>query len=158
MRPYQLFYPFMAIATVIISIILLLPQQVPAGSLNPSAPPRPTMKTLDEIPPTWSQKLDSTNGSTSPLIQGCGSSRFECIWNEGSPISTPQAVLDKETGLVWERSPHTEKMNWVEVFTHCYLLEVSDRKGWRLPTVEELASLVDTDNYSPLASKWSSIH
>jgi hypothetical protein len=74
-----------------------------AGDLEPTDPPGATMKTLDEIPPTWSQKLDSTNGSSSAPWIGCGSDRFECLWPEGAPIPSPQAVLDKETGLVCER-------------------------------------------------------
>ena len=35
-----------------------------AGDLEPSAPPGPTLRSLDEIPPAWSERLDSTNGST----------------------------------------------------------------------------------------------
>ena len=59
---------------------ILFPVYIMAGSLDPSASPGPTMKTLNEIPPTWSQKLDSTNGSTVTTRKGCGSSRFNCIW------------------------------------------------------------------------------
>jgi uncharacterized protein DUF1566 len=59
------------------------------------------------------------------------------------------AVLDRETGLVWEQSPSTSNFTWVDALTHCYFLEVGGRKGWRLPTIEELASLVNTSNSSP---------
>jgi hypothetical protein len=59
------------------------------------------------------------------------------------------AVLDKETGLVWEQSPSTSTFDWVNALAHCYPLELGGRKGWRPPTVEELASLVDTSNSSP---------
>lgn len=117
--------------------------ELSAGDLEPSSPPGPTMKTLDEIPPPWSQLLDSTNGNTSPLFLGCNSSRFECVMSEGSPIPLPKAVLDKETGLVWERSPHTSQFNWQEAYTHCLFRNVGGRYGWRLPAAEELYSLSD---------------
>jgi hypothetical protein len=120
-----------------------------AGDLEPGAPPGPTMKSLDEIPPTWSQRLDSTDGSTIPITFGCDSSRFECIWSEGSPVPLPRAVLDKETGLVWERSPSYTDEPWDIAVVLCHALEIGGRFGWRLPTVEELASLIDRSQASP---------
>ena len=72
------------------------------------------------------------------------------------------AVLDNETGLVWEQGPSIETFCWtisasspcvgatglVDALSHCYQLEVGGRKGWRVPTIEELASLVDTSQPS----------
>jgi hypothetical protein len=59
------------------------------------------------------------------------------------------AFLDRETGLVWEKSPDSSGRGWHETPGHCYTREVGGRKGWRLPTIEELASLLDTSNSMP---------
>src|SRR5262245_16126723 len=70
-----------------------------------------------------------------------------------------EAVLDNETGLVWEQSPgdtdrdgdvdQDDALDWYSALSHCYKKAVGgriNRKGWRLPTIEELASLVDTSS------------
>lgn len=68
------------------------------------------------------------------------------------------AVLDKETGLVWEKTPSPNTggplgtalfTSWYAAIVHAYSTEVGGRKGWRLPTVEELASLVDSTQNNP---------
>ena len=117
------------IVTIMLAVLLCMPLVALAGSLEPTAPPGPTMKTLDEIPPIWSQKR--------PAAQ-----RFVIVLDGA-------AVLDKETGLVWEKSPDTTTRTWDDAVSHCYLKTVGGRKGWRLPTVEELESLIDTTQNSP---------
>ena len=55
-----------------------------------------------------------------------------------------QAVLDKETQLVWERSPDATVRNWRDANRNCSLLKtLGNRKGWRLPLAHELNSLVN---------------
>ncbi|MFO0855715.1 MAG: DUF1566 domain-containing protein [Planctomycetia bacterium] len=60
-----------------------------------------------------------------------------------------EGVLDKETGLVWEKSPDTTRRTWTNAIYYAYDKNVGGRKGWRLPTVEELASLVDPTRSNP---------
>ena len=108
---------------------IFLPGPVGAGDLEPPGPPGSTMKTLDQIPPTWSQKIP-------------GPDRFELVLDG-------EAVLDKETGLVWEQDPWTATDTWAGACNECYQKYVGGRGGWRLPTVEELASLADVTQNSP---------
>ena len=81
------------------------------------------------IPPAWYRKLSALE-------------RFQLVLGRA-------AVLDKETGLVWEKSPDATMRNWIDAIAYAYTKEVGGRKGWRLPTIEELASLIDTTQQHP---------
>ncbi len=124
----------LAIFLALFMIAFLATNQVSAQvsiAKRPSPPPPdPVMdklnlilEKLEQIPPTWSQKLSATE-------------RFEVVLNS-------QGVLDHETGLVWEKSPSTINTVWFGAQNTCNNLAVGNRKGWRAPTIQELASLVD---------------
>jgi hypothetical protein len=60
-----------------------------------------------------------------------------------------EAIFDKETGLVWEKSPTPGAVDWETAYQSCLNKIVDNRKGWRLPTVQELASLIDLTQSDP---------
>ncbi len=115
---------------VLTATILLMPVASIAGSLEPSAAPAPTMKTLDQIPPTWSMKLPAAD-------------RFVNLPDFNIPDMG--AVLDKETGLVWTKNANIWRIgySWYYAISTCRQFDFSGRRGWRLPTYEELSSLVE---------------
>jgi hypothetical protein len=76
-------------------------------------------------------------------IKGAG--RFLVLTNWASA-----AVLDKETGLVWERSPSPTPQTWSNARFACTALTTGNRKGWRLPSVHELESLIDPSQINPI--------
>lgn len=120
----------------VVAALFFLPAMLNAGSLEPSGPPAPTMRTLEEITPTWSKKLTCDVGNCP---------RFQVLADFNN-----EAVLDKETGLVWEKSPSTQTYDWYHAIqNNCNDKVVNNRRGWRLPTREELQSLVV---YDPLST------
>jgi len=94
------------------------------------------------LPQAWDKTLPANDpGGACPS----NSSRFTCVMGG-------TAVRDNETGLVWERSPDTDFHSWrlARGFAFgCTAREVGGRKGWRLPSFAELASLVDPSVAGP---------
>ena len=68
--------------------------------------------------------------------------RFELVMND-------EAVLDRETGLVWQRDTSNRTYTWYDAQSFCYIANIGGRKGWRPPTIEELATLVDPFKLDP---------
>jgi len=106
-------------------IVQLIPSRAYAGSLDPTAAPGPTMRTLEEQKPAWNRVIPAAQRFNDAL--------------DGT------AVLDKETGLVWAKAPDATQRAWQAAADYCADLALGGRKGWRLPTMEELASLIDTN-------------
>lgn len=92
-----------------------------AGSLEPPGPVSPTMKALSDVPSAWKSVITAV-------------SRFELVMNG-------EAVLDHETGLVWEQAPVEAALSWSAAVDTCFRKTLGSRRGWRLPAVEEMASL-----------------
>jgi hypothetical protein len=89
--------------------------------------------------PSWDQQIPSHQ-------------RFVVLSNWGNA-----AVLDSETGLVWETEPRSSPrfFSWYEAFAFgpsfsgCRYSTTGNRRGWRLPSVEELSSLMDPSQPNP---------
>ena len=84
--------------------------------------------------------IKPTSGSWDQILPA--SERFVLVMNG-------EGVLDKETGLVWENTSDTALRTWTSAIRHCYSHEVGGRKGWHLPTIEQLSSLVDSTQSNP---------
>ena len=111
-------------ATVVMAVLLaiVLPERGHAGQSS-------SIPILDKLPPTWSQKI--------PVDQ-----RFEVVLDG-------EAALDKETGLVWQLSTDELEIPWSSAITLCYDAEIGGRKGWHLPTLEQLMSLIEKNGEEP---------
>ena len=73
-------------------------------------------------------------------------------WKELPPgerwkvVFSGAGVLDRETGLVWEKSPGGDA-DWTAAVRSCAERSKSGRAGWHLPTVQELGSLAPLLNH-----------
>ena len=103
---------------------LLVPGRQAAAQITANGPYYAT--------PSWDQQL--------PPAQ-----RYVLLANWAS-----QAVLDRETGLVWMRTPKlTGTITWYKAMSDCQSLVLGNRAGWRLPTISELTSLFDFSTNPP---------
>ena len=75
--------------------------------------------------PSWDQTLPAAT-------------RFVVLANFNS-----EAVLDRETGLVWQRVFVNNPTGFEFAFGGCFTAGTGGRAGWRLPTIVEFFSLTD---------------
>jgi hypothetical protein len=86
---------------------------------------------LSGIPSNWDKALPSTQ-------------RFVML-----AAFNNDAVRDNNTGLVWEKSPQTVPATWNGARFACINKNIGGQKGWRLPSIPDLASLIDPSVASP---------
>ena len=138
----QLFHSSM----LMLGLSVLFGSGVPVGawvsSASAASPSNPN--STSELTQNWDKKLPSA-------------SRFTVLSAFGDA-----AVRDDETGLVWEKTLETTELSWTDARAACADKDVGGRKGWRLPSISELASLVDTSMRTgstlPLSHPFTNAH
>lgn len=109
---------------VLVGSLFTIGAGVSSAIAAPPSNPDPTTN-VSELTQNWDKKLPSA-------------SRFTIL-----SVFGDAAVRDDETGLVWEKTLETTELSWTNARAACADKDVGGRKGWRLPSISELASLVD---------------
>lgn len=69
-------------------------------------------------------------------------------------VAGEEIVADNNTSLIWQRSPSSETYHWIEAQIYCTDLNISGYAGfdtgWRVPTPQELHTIVDNEKYGPM--------
>jgi hypothetical protein len=80
-------------------------------------------------------------------------SRFTKISRTGKPLpdtaKTWAAVLDSETGLMWQADQSKQRATFTEAATIAADLTLAGHSDWRVPTRKELVSLIDDSRHNP---------
>lgn len=149
-----------SVGTLVLGGLLLAsggPGVTPAGAQNPTPQQQQLRQILDKLDQVLAATKGGSGGGESSK-SGAVEDSHTLRWDQALPAAqrfviltafNSDAVLDKETGLVWERSPQTAAVSSSNVRLACANKAVGGRKGWRLPSLPELASLVDPSVASP---------
>ena len=134
------------------AVAMLSAAQAAPPPYNPGNPFQAILDKLDQV----LTAITSTGG--------VGSGNHTLRWDQNLPAAqrfvilaafSSAAVLDKNTGLVWEQAPDATLKSWSNATLSCIRKVVpappalAGTRGWRLPSVVELASLVSPDNSNP---------
>jgi hypothetical protein len=109
---------------VLVGSLFTIGAEVSSAFADPPSNPNP-ITDVSELTKNWGKKLPAA-------------SRFTILSAFGDA-----AVRDDETGLVWEKTLETTEVSWTDARAACADKDVGGRKGWRLPSIFELASLMD---------------
>jgi hypothetical protein len=64
-------------------------------------------------------------------------------------VSAGDVVVDRVTGLMWQRRVDPGTRSWTEATAYCACLSLAGQEDWRLPTRMELVSIVDFTRDAP---------
>lgn len=64
-------------------------------------------------------------------------------------VSNQNVVIDKNTGLIWQQSIPKEKYKWEDAVYYCENLTYAGYSDWRLPTPQELLTIVNNSKSDP---------
>jgi hypothetical protein len=76
------------------------------------------------------------------------------VHQEKTEISNPlivntNTIIDKRTGLMWQRETYPSALIWKNALAHCENLTLDNHSDWRLPNIKELLSIVDFSEFNP---------
>lgn len=68
---------------------------------------------------------------------------------------SPNIILDTKTNFLWQdtKDVSSVKRNFKEASSYCKSLEIDGVKGWELPNMKKLFTIVDTKKYNPTIDK-----
>ena len=68
-------------------------------------------------------------------------------------------ITDTKTRLMWQAVTPIESMSWQDARKYCKSLELAGYRDWRLPTINELISIVEYSRswpaLNPVFGGWS---
>jgi Protein of unknown function (DUF1566) len=82
------------------------------------------------------------------------SQRARCVRADYTPPS-PRFVFDDDTvtdmgtGLIWQRHPFSNGMDWMDALDACETMVLGGYDDWRLPTLKEQQTIVDERRLQP---------
>lgn len=63
----------------------------------------------------------------------------------GATLAVNSIWTDPGTGLTWTKKDNGSDVDWTEASAYCSSLQLAGYGGWRLPTIEELQGIDDTN-------------
>jgi hypothetical protein len=66
-------------------------------------------------------------------------------------------ISDLRTGLMWSKTDNGFDINWDDAKEYCEKLELAEFNDWRLPTISELKTLIDKQQFSIASNKQGEI-
>ncbi|MFH2133679.1 MAG: DUF1566 domain-containing protein [Pseudomonadota bacterium] len=78
---------------------------------------------------------------------------YRCVrgaeWGGNDFVVKGDVVLDRATGLNWQRADDGRTRNWQQALSYCAALKLDGHSDWRLPNIKELQSIVDYGRHAP---------
>lgn len=136
------------VVILVVGALILANEMTGVGSSAAKQPESPSGNPFQQI-------LDKLDRIGHAIVSGSQARHPTLRWDQALPAVQrfdvledfgEAAVLDHETGLVWERSPELTPASWGPARTACLNKKVGGRLGWRLPSIQELSSLLYPSN------------